>query len=191
MPKLPKDCSARVIGAEARKLVHYIFPSEHWEYREQTGNDNGVDCTIELIEQEEWTNRKLEGQIKGTRNPNKMKSKRCFSLPLDVKTITYGLGSAIAFVLFYVDVESEEVYYLPIQDYFIANPALFDQLENNESKMSLHIPCDNLVSKNDFELQQIAKSTYVGGPSRHLRKVEYITVKLEEYKIGDSNANLQ
>ena len=52
MPKLPQDCPARIIGAEARKLVHYIFPSEHWEYREQTGNDNGVDCTIELIEQE-------------------------------------------------------------------------------------------------------------------------------------------
>lgn len=174
MPKLPKDCTARVIGAEARKLVHYIFPSEYWEYREQTGNDNGVDCTIELIEQEEWTNRTLVGQIKGTRNPNKMKSKNCFSFPFDVKTITYGLSSANAFVLFYVDVESEMVYYLPIQDYFIANPALFDQLEDNQSKMNVHIPCDNLVSDNDFELQQIAKSTYIGGPSRNLRKVDQI-----------------
>lgn len=172
MPKLPKDCPARVIGAEARKLVHYIFPSEHWEYREQTGNDNGVDCTIELIEQEKWTNRKLEGQIKGTRKPNKMKSENCFSFSLDVKTITYGLSSANAFVLFYVDVESEMVYYLPIQDYFIANPVLFDQLEHNQSKMNVHIPCDNLVSDNDFELQQIAKSTYIGGPSRNLRKVD-------------------
>ena len=110
MPKLPQDCPARIIGAEARKLVHYIFPSEHWEYREQTGNDNGVDCTIELIEQEKWTNRKLEGQIKGTRNPNKMKSENCFSFSLDVKTITYGLSSANAFVLFYMDVETEMVY---------------------------------------------------------------------------------
>ena len=172
MPKLPQDCPARIIGAEARKLVHYIFPSEHWEYREQTGNDNGVDCTIELIEQEKWTNRKLEGQIKGTRNPNKMKSENCFSFSLDVKTITYGLSSANAFVLFYMDVETEMVYYLPIQDYFIANPALFDQLEQNERKMSVHIPCDNLVFDNDFELQQIAKSSYIGGPSRNLRKVD-------------------
>ena len=100
MPKLPQDCPARIIGAEARKLVHYIFPSEHWEYRD------------------------------------------------------------------------EMIYYLPIQDYFIANPALFDQLEQNERKMSVHIPCDNLVFDNDFELQQIAKSTYIGGPSRNLRKVD-------------------
>ncbi len=172
MPKLPKDCPARVIGAEARKLVHYIFPSEHWEYREQTGNDNGVDCTVELIEQEKWTNRRLEGQIKGTRTPNKMKSESCFSFSLDVKTITYGLSSANAFVLFYVDVESEMVYYLPIQDYFISNPALFDRLKDDQSKINVHIPCDNLVSDNDFELQQIAKSTYIGGPSRNLRKVD-------------------
>ena len=99
MPKLPKDCSARVIGAEARKLVHYVFPSEHWEYHESTGIDNGLDCTIELAEQEEWINKKLECQIKGTRNPNKMKSENCFSFSLDIKTITYGLSSASAFVL--------------------------------------------------------------------------------------------
>ena len=101
-----------------------------------------------------------------------MKSENCFSFSLDVKTITYGLSSANAFVLFYMDVETEMVYYLPIQDYFIANPALFDQLEQNERKMSVHIPCDNLVFDNDFELQQIAKSTYIGGPSRNLRKVD-------------------
>ena len=71
-----------------------------------------------------------------------------------------------------MDVETEMVYYLPIQDYFIANPALFDQLEQNERKMSVHIPCDNLVFDNDFELQQIAKRTYIGGPSRNLRKVD-------------------
>lgn len=84
------------------------------------------------------------------------------------------MSSANAFVLLYVDVDvdSEQVYYLPIQDYFIANPTLFDQLEQNQSKMNVHIPCDNLVSDNDFELQQIAKSTYVGGPSRNLRKAQ-------------------
>ena len=172
MSKLPQDCPARVIGAEARKLVHYIFPSEHWEYHEPTGVDNGLDCTIELVEQEEWINKKLECQITGTRSPKRMKYKNCFSLSLDVKTISYGLSSANAFVLLYVDVDSEEVYYLPIQDYFIANPSLFDQLKQNQSKMSVHIPCDNLVSDNDLKLQQIAKSTYVGGPTRNLRKVE-------------------
>ena len=172
MPKLPKDCSARVIGSEARKLVHYIFSSQRWEYRECTGNDTGLDCIIELIENERWTNKKLEGQIKGTLNPKKLQSENCFSFALDIKTINYGLSSSIAFVLFYVDIESEKVYYLPIQDYFIANPILFNQLKKNESTMNLHIPLDNLVCNEDFELQQIAKSTYIDGPSRNLRKAQ-------------------
>ena len=171
MPKLPKDCSARVIGAEARKLVHYVFPSQRWEYRESTGNDNGVDCIIELIENEQWTNRKLYGQIKGTKKPNKLKSQEYFSFSLDIKTINYGLNCAEAFVLFYVDVYSQKVYYLPIQDYFIANISLFDKLEENRETMSLHIPCDNLVCNEDFELQQIAKSTYIGGSTRELKKI--------------------
>lgn len=74
MSKLPKDCTARIIGAEARKLVHFRFPSENWEYHEMTGRDNGLDCTVELVENEEWTNKKIEGQIKGTRSPRQLKT---------------------------------------------------------------------------------------------------------------------
>lgn len=171
MAKLPKDSPARVIGAEARKLVHYKFPSVRWEFHEITGQDNGLDCTVELVENEAFVNKKIEGQIKGTQNPTKLKNKNAFSFPLDVKTINYGLSSAIAYVLFFVTVEDETVYYLPIQDYFIANPSMFDSLESNSKTVNVHIPCDNIVSDNDFDLQQIAKSIYVGGPSRNLRKV--------------------
>jgi len=172
MSKLPKDCSARVIGAEARKLVHYKLASQRWEYREVTGNDNGVDCIIELIEQEQWTNKKIDGQIKGTKSPQKLKSKDCFSFSLDVKTINYALSCSNAFVLFYVDVDSEKVYYLPIQDYFIADLGLFNQLEQNKSTMNIHIPCCNLVCDEDYELQQVAKSIYNSNPSRDIKRFD-------------------
>ena len=76
-----------------------------------------------------------------------------------------------AFVIFYVDVEEETVYYLPLQDYFISKPELFDKLDNNKSQITVHVPCDNIVCENDFDLQQIAKSIYIDGPSRKLRKV--------------------
>lgn len=171
MPKLPKDCSARRIGSEARKLVHYKFSSERWEFHELTGKDNGLDCTVELVENEQFTNKKIEGQIKGTQNPHKLKNENAFSFPIDVKTVNYGLESSNAYVLFYVSVEDEIVYYLPIQDYFIAKPSMFDSLEKNKETINIHIPCDNIVSNDDFDLQQIAKSVYVGGPSRTLRKV--------------------
>jgi hypothetical protein len=100
--RLPKDCSARRIGAEARKLVHYKFPSKNWEYHELTGCDNGLDCTVELVENDKWSNKKIEGQIKGTLSPTLLKRENVFSLEIDIKTVLYGLGSSCAYVIFYV-----------------------------------------------------------------------------------------
>ena len=163
MSKLPKDCTARVIGAEVRKLVHYRFSSERWEYHEETGRDMGRDCTIELIE--------IEGKIKGTRDPKRLAAGEEFTFSIDIKTINYALSSSTAYVLFYVDVDNEIVYYLPLQDYFIANPKLFDRIEKNKTTLNVHIPGNNIVSNQDFDLQQIAKSIYVDGPTRNLHKV--------------------
>ena len=75
-----------------------------------------------------------------------------------------------AFVIFYVDTTNEIVYYLPLQDYFISHPTYFDKLDSNKNSINIHIPSDNIVSEEDFDLQQIAKSVYVDGPSRKLHK---------------------
>ena len=167
----PKDKASGVISREARKLVHNSFSAERWDYHEETGSDNGRDCIIELVEDERFGNKKIEGQIKGTSCPKIIKHEGCFTFSLDVKTINYGLSSPIAFVLLYVTVADKQVYYLPLQDYFIANPDLFDRLFENKTTLNVHIPFDNIVCENDFELQQIAKSVYVGGPSKGLRKI--------------------
>lgn len=172
MAKLPKDCSARKIGARARQLVHCSFNVDHWEYHEYTGTDHGIDCVIELVENEEWHNKKIEGQIKGTQNPAILQKENAFSFALDVKTANYGLGSSTAFVLFFVDVSEEAVYYLPLQDYFIANPGEFERLEKNQCTINVHIPRCNTVNDNDFELRQIAKSVYINGPTRNLSRVQ-------------------
>ena len=90
---------------------------------------------------------------------------------MEIKTIRYVLGSSYAFVIFDVNVEEETVYFLPMQDYFNSKPGLFEELDNNKSQITVHVPCDNIVCENDFDLQQIAKSIYIDGPSRKLRKV--------------------
>lgn len=135
MGDFPKDCNSRVIGSKARQCVHGAFDAEHWEYHEQTGNDHGIDCILELIEDSEYHNHKIEGQIKGTRVPKEIKDD-CFSFPFDVKTIYYGLSSSNAFVLFLVDVDNKIVYYLPIQEYFIAHPDLFDRIEKTNQRLT-------------------------------------------------------
>ena len=123
------------------------------------------------MEDDQYVNKKIEGQIKGTRNPKRLNKEMAFTFQMGIKTINHGLSSSVAFVLFYVLVDEGIVYYLPIQDYFIAHPELFERLENNGLKLNVHIPLDNIVSDDDFELKQIAKSVYVDGPSRQLRKI--------------------
>ena len=59
MADLPKDIPQRKIGSRARAILHYTLDTDHWEYREETGNDVGRDCIIELIECDEWTNHKF------------------------------------------------------------------------------------------------------------------------------------
>lgn len=169
MPKLPRDCTARQISSKARQLVHLKFNAARWEFHEITGTDHGTDCIIELIEDNEFANHEIKGQIKGTRNLNYINGGLYVSFSMDIKTISYGLNSSVPFLLFYVDVDKEIVYYLPLQEYFIENPILFERLNSNKSTLSVHIPIDNMVEDNDFELQEIAKESYVGGttPSLH------------------------
>lgn len=169
--RLPKDCPARVIGSEARKLVHSAFSCQRWEYREVTGVDNGVDCTIELIEDEQWTNKKLECQIKGTINLKVLKGEEHISFSMEIKTINYGLSCSNTFILFCVDVVQEKVYYLALQDYFISNRELFDRLENNKSEVTLHIPIKNVVSDEDSDLCKHVKKLYKNGPTLDLAEV--------------------
>ena len=174
MPELPKDDEKRITGAIGRQLVHGAFSMERWEYREITGVDRGKDCEFELVENGKFTNKKIHGQVKGTYHIKNYETSdpNHFSFPLDIKTINYGLSCSGAFVLFLADAITSTVYYLPVQDYFIANKEEFDRLDKNKSSMTLYVPKDNVVSAEDFDLQQIAKSVYVDGPTRSLKKVQ-------------------
>ena len=167
---LPKDCSAREVATRARSLVVYKLNAKKWEWHEQTGIDHGTDMIIELAENDTFSNKKIEIQIKGRKSISFLKTGE-ISFNLDVKNINYALGSSNAFVVFLVDVIAEIVYYIPIQDYFIANKDKFLAAENNKSTVNIHIDPDNVLSDEDNELCEIAKSVYVDGPGSLLRKV--------------------
>ena len=88
----PKDDVNRKTGSRARAIVHYQIDSNYWDYREETGNDYGRDCTIELSENDEWCNHKVEGQIKGTGLIQIIENGKFVSFPMPVITIEYALG---------------------------------------------------------------------------------------------------
>lgn len=168
----PKDGETRSAGSRAKAIVHYTFDANHWEYRDSTGVDVGVDCSFELTEEDEWTGNIIECQVKGRTKPNFNTSREFISLSMKVSTITYALSKANSFVVLLVDLNHETVYYLPLQEYFIANPSNFDKLEGKQEEITLRIPTDNIVSDDDLNLKEIAKSRYVGGPGKGLHKAK-------------------
>lgn len=175
MTPFPVDTEQRKTGSRACAIVHYKIDSEHWLYREETEVDIGRDCTIELSENDKWMNYKIECQIKGVKSSHrlsqlKLKRENSYSFPLEKKTIMYALNSKTPFVLFLVDIQREKVYYLAIQDYFIANKKLFRKLDQgDDGTLNLHISMDCFLS-DDSDLREIAKSIYVDGPGESLRK---------------------
>lgn len=170
--QLPQDISSRGIGSRARAIVHYVFDSDYWEYREETGIDVGIDCSFELIENNQWTGHRIYCQIKGTKTPKFVCNDTYISVSMKISTLNYALTRSEAFLLICVDVITEIAYYLPIQEYFIANMNLFDKLNSEQENLTLRIPVDNIVTQDNDNLTEIAKSRYLGGASRQLHKVE-------------------
>ena len=107
----PKDTYQRKIGTAGRKILYYKLDTDHWDFKEETGNDVGRDSIIELSENDEWKNHKVECQIKGQKSPTLICGGTYVSYPMEIKTILYALGSPVAFVLFVVDITNEIVYF--------------------------------------------------------------------------------
>ena len=58
----PKDDEKRKTSSNGRAIVHFMLDADHWDYKEETVNDYGRDCIVELSEKDEWLNHKVEGQ---------------------------------------------------------------------------------------------------------------------------------
>lgn len=59
-------------------------------------------------------------------------------------------------------------YYLPLQDYFIANRDKYEKLKVNTSTISVRIPTRNTVSYADDDLVVVAKSCYCFDSNRDM-----------------------
>lgn len=91
-----------------------------------------------------------------------------FSYALPVKTANYAVECSQPFVLFVVDLISATAYYLPLQDYFIANRDKYEKLKVNTSTISVRIPTRNTVSYADDDLVAVAKSCYCFDSNRDM-----------------------
>lgn len=165
----PKDCHPREVCTKARSVFVYKLNAHNWEWHEQTGTDHGTDIVIELVENNSFTGKKIEGQLKGTTSLCILKNGE-ISYSLDVKMVNYALNTPNPFVLFLVNISNEDVYYLPIQDYFINNEEKLCALMNNHSTINVHIRPDSIMDKNEKKLMMLAKSVYSYDSSGVLKK---------------------
>ena len=163
----PSDSESRKIGAKAEAILHYKINPNHWSFKQETGNDFGRDCIIELSEQEEWRNHKIEGQIKGTKSPIIVKND-FISFPMPVKTIEYALGASNAFILFVINIITEDIFFQCIQKYFIEHPELFYKLD--QQTINIRIPVNQNLTINDALLQKWALKNYLKISENHIRE---------------------
>lgn len=160
--KFPKDSSARKIGSAARAIVPATLNTNHWEFHEYTGQDVGCDLVIELIENNEFKNKKIECQIKGTKKLKIIESGTYVSYDFPIKTANYALNGYVPFVLFVVDVENKNVYWLSIKDYASTNLEFSEKLRKNRISVAVNIPITNIFTmENDSELCELAKNGHL------------------------------
>jgi hypothetical protein len=157
--RFPKDSNSREVCTRARGLVVYKLNSHYWEWHEQTGSDHGTDMVFELVENGEFTNRKIIGQIKGRTEITYLKD-GMISFDFDVKTVNYAINSSNSFLLFLADVVNEIVYYLPIQEYFMQYPEKLKAARENKETVSVHINSSSILNYDSEELLALAKVTY-------------------------------
>lgn len=168
----PLDTETRSISTRARSIAVNKVNSDHWEWGEKTGTDHGTDLELEYSENGKFTGKKIIAQIKGTKKISILQNGQ-ISFAFEVKTINYALNTPDPFVLLLVDVINDVMYYLPIQEYFLNNPALIDSFHENKSTFTVHIDPNQVLNyDNDEDLCKLTNYIYLGGSSNKLRKIE-------------------
>lgn len=165
--KYPKDTPENKKERKSYQILLGLFDTDIWDFKGKENHDHGVDYSFEFIENSEYRGYRILAQIKGRSKYSVRGSEIVFDFP--VITANYAIGCAEPFVLFLVDLEEYRAYYLPIQDYFIANADKMRALEINKSSVRVFIPLNNTID--DPELKEVAKSQYSFDEEHGLRKV--------------------
>lgn len=155
----PKDSPGRRAETRSFQILLPKFNADRWDFLGQDHHDHGVDYTFEHIDNGEYKGHRILAQIKGS-SSLKYKNNEYVAFSIPVKTANYAVRCKTPFVLFLVNLQSQIAYYLPLQDYFIANRERYEKLSANRSTITVHVPVDNIVGEEDSDLISIAKSGY-------------------------------
>lgn len=156
---LPKDTNSRVIGAKARAVVHKLFDAEYWEYHEATGQDVGIDCYFDLVENNEVTPYGIDCQVKGRTKPTFVEGGTSISISLKTGTVGHAIKRSRPFILLLVQIEPEITFFLELHEHFSMHPDLIKKLAE-QMTVSLRIPVSNVIRDSGRELIDLAKKQF-------------------------------
>lgn len=126
----PIRSESHMIGEQAVDIVKRSLP-KHWIVRYQGGdNDYGIDIEVELVQtNKEVSGIIIKGQVKGHNNIN-FDENGIYSKSMSTDKLKYWLSFKMPVLLFVVDVTSEEVYWIDIQQSARRSFKYLDSQEN-------------------------------------------------------------
>lgn len=164
--RYPQDSEEKLKERESFQIFFSLMDMRTWEYLGSDYNDHGVDYSFEFIEDGEYKGYRIFVQLKSSQKPEIRNNEIVFDFP--VHTANYAITCAQPFIFFFVNLTNRIVYYLPLQDYFIANKDKMDKLENNKTKIRVFIPLKNTIDSE--RLKEVVKAQYSFDEENGLRR---------------------
>ena len=143
----PLRADSHIKSSESFKIFNYNVPSS-WILREITERDYGIDCYIEIVNnQNELTGDLISVQLKGS---SKIKDQSSYIKESGIKisTSNYWYNFGVPVFLVIVDISQEKIYFLPVKKYIRRH--YFNYV--NQSNFTYDVPKSQLLAKNDFNL---------------------------------------
>ncbi|MGJ0630236.1 DUF4365 domain-containing protein [Xenorhabdus bovienii] len=158
-----------IIDTRSIKRVLNILP-DHWVIRELTERDYGIDFIVEIFEKTgmnqydhdvfDSTGAVFHAQVKGTASALKIKRDGNLSYQFDKGSLLYTERFSTPFLLFRVDVSSEDAksYFLWIQRYIrdVLDSGMPACRTEAKDSFTVDIPTHNEISSNFEKIEKIA-----------------------------------
>lgn len=162
---------SHLIDAKAQNIITNIFPNE-WVCRTMNP-DYGIDCDLELFEQENGQyitlGEHLFLQIKGTKNASYIRIRpyndinsntshptfiNVLSFPIDVPLLKLvkRMGSAIPVILIVTDVNTNKAFYVCLNDYCRFILPLQCPNFSSQKTVNIHIPMVNILDSKNLDI---------------------------------------
>lgn len=144
-----KDSRESKKERKSLSIVDYKFSANgRWNYRRESGQDIGCDCTREFVDDNEIYRGKIARcQIKGRTDLKFIDNKSSISFPLEASTYNMALTANYLFILLIVDLRNEDIYFLKLNS--------LEHKTNNNKTINVHIPVENKFPENEKSLIKI------------------------------------